>query len=218
MPRTARIFQQSLCYHITNRGINRQQIFMDDADRNYFVELVKEYKSECAAAVYHWALMSNHFHMVVEVVFDNLTPFIAGVQQTYAQYFHARHGTCGSFWQNRYNSKPVEVGPYLARCGRYVERNPVRAGIVEAAEDYEWSSAEEYVQGTSDEITNWNPYLGADRNDKAFRAWYRQALGSGQDDDMMNSRKRVIGSDKFRASLKKENGRYRKKRGRPVRR
>lgn len=220
MPRTARIFQQSICYHITNRGINRQKIFMDDADRNYFVELVQEYKSECAASVYHWALMSNHYHMLIEVVFDNLTPFVSGIQQTYAQYFHARHGTCGAFWQNRYNSKPVEIGPYLARCGRYVERNPVRAEIVNAAEHYEWSSAARYVNGTLDHITNWNPYLGADPKDKSFRTWYGQALAAGLDDDVIQKhrRKQVIGSDKFRTSLKKENGRFRKRRGRPVRR
>ena len=218
MPRTARIFQQSLCYHVTNRGINRHDIFVDDSDRTQFLDLVKDYKKECGASVYHWALMSNHYHMIVEVVFDNLTPFVAGIQQTYAQHFHSRHGTGGTFWQSRYSSKPVEIGPYLAICGRYVERNPVRAGMLEIAEDYRWSSAASYVVGRNDSITDWNPYLGTGTEDKSFKTWYREALAAGLDDDVMKKHRRnqVIGSDRFRTSVKKENGRYRRRRGRPA--
>ena len=201
-----------------NRGINRQQIFRDDQDRATFTALVKEYKEECGASVYHWCWMSNHYHMLVEVVYDNLRPFVSGVQQTYAQYFHARHGTCGVFWQNRYKSKPVEIGEYLGRCGRYIERNAVRAGIVDVAEDYEWSSAARYVRGVTDAITDWNSYFGGNETSHDFSTWYQECLESGVDDEWMKSRKkqRCLGSEEFSLRLKTSKGRHRRKRGRPV--
>ncbi len=201
-----------------NRGINRQNIFRDDRDRSKFSELVKEYKEECGASVYHWSWMSNHYHMLIEVVFDNLRPFVSGVQQTYAQYYHDRHGSCGVFWQGRYKSKPVEVGEYLARCGKYIERNPVRAGVVDVAEEYQWSSAQHYVTGLNSIITDHNPYCGGDREDVRFREWYQKSLAAGLDDEWMKKRKkkRCLGSDAYCLSLKTSNGRHRRKRGSPV--
>ena len=72
MPRRARVFQTALCYHVMNRGINGQTIFDDEDDCGTFSRLVCEYKALCAAAVYHWAWMGTHYHMLVEVVYENL--------------------------------------------------------------------------------------------------------------------------------------------------
>lgn len=141
MPRLARSFQIAICYHVFNRGINRQAIFRDDKDRERFSELVRRYKKHCRARVYHWAWMGTHYHMLVEVPFEHLSAFAGGIQQTYAQYHHARHGTSGTFWQGRFQSEPVELDEHLTRCGRYIERNPVRGGMVDVAWEYPWSSA-----------------------------------------------------------------------------
>ena len=145
MPRVARIYQRALCYHVMNRGVNRQRIFSDDEDRVYFTRTVSEYKEICGARIYHWCWMGNHYHILVEVVHENLRGFAGGLQQAYAQYHHARHHGSGVFWQGRFKSRPVEVGSYLASCGRYIERNPVRAGLTGTAWDYRWSSAGRYV-------------------------------------------------------------------------
>jgi len=72
----------------------------------------------------------------VEGVYENLRGFVGGVQQSYAQYYHARHGTSGVFWHGRFKSKPFEIGLYLGSCGRYIERNPVRAGMAAMAWEY----------------------------------------------------------------------------------
>lgn len=69
--------------------------------------------------------------MLAEVVFENLRPFVGGIQQSYVQYHHKRHKSSGVFWQGRFKSKLVEIGEYLIRCGRYIKCNPVRAGIVD---------------------------------------------------------------------------------------
>ena len=130
MPRTARIYQRSVCYHLMNQGVNGAEILRNDEDRERFTEIVKEYADLCGVEVYHWCWMHTHYHMLCEVVFDNLRPFAGGIQQVYAGYCHRRYGTSGVFWAGRYKSKPVEIGEYLTRCGRYIERNPVRAAIV----------------------------------------------------------------------------------------
>ena len=117
MPRTPRIFQRALCYHVMNRGINGARILHDDEDRRTFSTLVQQYKEICGAKVYHWVWMDTHFHMIVEVVFENLIPFVGGIEQVYAQNHHRRHGSSGVFWQGRFKSKPVEIGEYLVRCG-----------------------------------------------------------------------------------------------------
>jgi len=218
VPRSARIQQQSLCYHVMNRGLNRQDIFADDVDRRRFTDRVVEYAELADAKVYHWAWMSNHYHALVEVAYANLRVFAGGLQQSYAQDFHRRHETSGMFWQGRFKSKPVEVGEHLVRCGRYIERNPVRAGLVDAAQDYPWSSARFYVTGKADGLTTADPYLGADK--AGFdRREYREILAAGTDDEWMAERHsvRVLGSMEFAGMLKREDGRYRRKSGRRAR-
>jgi putative transposase len=217
MPRTPRVYQQALCYHIFNRGINRRRIFEDDQDRLVLQNLVRRYKDLCGAKLLHWVWMDTHFHLLVEVSFDRLKAFAGGIQQTYAQYHHARHGGCGVFWQGRYGSQPVEIGEYLVRCGRYIERNPVRAKLVECAWDYAWSSARCYVQGLNDGLTNVNPYIAADKMSSADRRRYGAALMSGVDDAWFRNLKRgeVLGSESFAQSLGRQAGRHRLRRGRP---
>ena len=212
-----RIYRRAVCYHVMNRGVNRQSIFVNDTDREYFSRTVAEYKTLCGARIYHWVWMGNHYHMLVEVVFENLRPLVGGIQQAYAQYHHARHDGSGVFWQGRFKSKPVEMGPYLGSCGRYIERNPVRAGMTAIAWEYPWSSAAAYVKKAMDGITDENPYMGefADPD----RVAYGERLISGVDEMIIREveGERVVGSKAFAATLTMERGRYRLKRGRPAR-
>ena len=208
-----RIYQRALCYHVMNRGVNLRPVFADDGDREYFSKTVAEYKELCGARVYHWVWMGNHYHMLVEVVHENLRGFVGGLQQAYAQYHHARYNESGVFWQGRYKSKPVEVGPYLGSCGRYIERNPVRAGLTATAWEYKWSSAAAYVKKAEDVVTDENPYLGEFKDSD-----YGERLMSGMDEEIVRQLEgdRAIGSKEFASTLKMERGRYRVKRGRPV--
>lgn len=217
MPRLARIYQRALCYHLMNRGVNRNPIFADDKDREYFSRVVSEYKKTCGARVYHWAWMENHYHMLAEVVFENLRGFVGGIQQAYAQYHHARYDGTGVFWQGRFKSRPVEIGHYMVSCGRYIERNAVRAGLASVAWEFRWSSAAAYVKKAHDGVTDVNPYLGALTDED--RNAYGQALMSGIDENVIRSveGERILGTKKFAATLKKERGRYRVKRGTPIR-
>jgi len=199
-----------------NRGVNKQTIFKDHQDRFYFLKRLGEYKELYHAKIYHWVLMSNHYHMLLEISFDELRPFLAGLQQKYAMYHHSRHGTSGTFWQGRFKSKPVEPGPYLISCGRYIERNPVRASLVTEASEYQWSSAKSYALGQHQSITDLNPFIG--NLTEQQRSAYAQTLASGIDDEIIDVTRhtRVIGSKEFELDLKLEHGRCRLKRGRPA--
>ncbi|HMO52407.1 MAG TPA: transposase [Kiritimatiellia bacterium] len=214
MPRNARIFQKSICYHLLNRGVNRMDIFTNDLDRQYFLQLISDYKKACDARIYHWVLMGNHYHIIVELAFENLRAFAGGIQQSYAQYHHKRHRTSGVFWQGRFKSKPVEIGSYLVACGRYIERNPVRVGWSELAWNYPWSSAAHYVLNVKDGVTDLNPYLGAFTAQDRVR--YGEVLLSGSDEAIIRETvsSRVIGSSRYARTLKTERGRQRLKRGR----
>ena len=216
MPRSARIFQRALCYHVMNRGVNRQRIFQDDEDRRYFTQTVADYKAVCGARIYYWCWMDNHYHILMEVVHENLRGLAGGLQQAFAQYHHARHHGSGVFWQGRFKNRPVEIGSYLASCGRYIERNPVRAGLADNAWDCHWSSATCYVDGVEDGLTDETPYLGA--FEEADRRADAQALLSGESDEAVIRQaegERFIGSRAFAETLKMERGRHRVKRGRP---
>ena len=79
MPRTARIFQRAICYHLMNRGLNRTRIFEDDAGKKWFSDAIKDYKEICGANVYHWVWMDTHWHMLAEVVYDNLRGFVTKI-------------------------------------------------------------------------------------------------------------------------------------------
>lgn len=218
MPRTARKHQErALCYHVFNRGINRQAIFRDDGDRRFFSQLVSRYKKANGVRVFHWAWMETHYHLLIEVPFQKLRAFVGGLQQAYAQYHHARHGTSGVFWQGRYRSEPVEIGEYLARCGRYIERNPVRAGIAANAWEYPWSSAGFYVAGGADGITDANTYLGSYPMSPQDQEQYRAGLSKADADDLMGEmqNQQALRSAAFVSRLVTQGDRHRRKRGRP---
>jgi len=219
MPRTPRHNQKALCYHLFNRGLNHQSIFCDDRDRSVFLDLIARYKQEAHAKVYHWTLMDNHFHLLAEIRFMALRTFMGGIQQCYARHHHSRHKTAGTFWQGRFHSKPVETrGEYIVRCGRYIERNPVRAGLIDQAHHYPWSSAAFYVFGRDDGVTDPNVYIAGDSMGMRDRDQYRRALLSVNEDAWVREHDTPygLGSLTFTRNLKRRGGRYWPRRGRPV--
>ena len=196
-----------------NRGVNRSPIFTENNDRDYFLRLVSKYKLTCDAKVFHWVLMGNHYHLLIEVAYDNLRSFVGGIQQSCAQYHHRMYRTSGVFWQGRFKSKPVEIGSYLVSCGRYIERNPIRAGLVEIPWDFPWSSAAHYVKKVADGVTDTNPYLGEFTD--GGRKQYGDVLVSGVDDPVIQQSisSNVIGSRMYTRKLKIDRGHYRLKKG-----
>jgi len=142
MPRQARIILNNTAHHIVQRGHNRQAVFIEDADYQYYIDTLKEWKEELGVKVYGYCLMTNHVHLIIDPCNNNaslgkLMKRLAGRQTRYVNRLERRSG---SLWEGRYKSSPIETDCYLLACCRYVDLNPVKAGMVKRAEDYVWSS------------------------------------------------------------------------------
>jgi putative transposase len=141
MPRRPRIVVPGLAHHITQRGNNQQTVFDSDADRNLFLDMLGGYAVKHGLTIWGYCLMSNHFHLIaVPQAEDTLARIICRLEADYARYLNLRRATSGHLWQSRYHSTPMD-DRYRWTALAYVERNPVRAGMVNRVGDYPWSSA-----------------------------------------------------------------------------
>lgn len=212
--------QNSLVYHAYNRSNARVEIFHNDDDYRYFINLLISYSREFDSKVYHWVIMPNHYHLLLELVQPEIiSRYMAGLNRSYACYHHRSYHTAGFLWQGRFKLQPVQKQGYLIACGRYIERNPVRAQIVNKAQDYPYSSAQYYCLGKIDNLTTEAPCypdFGADIDQR--RASYSEFLQDFDEtqDRSFSNMESPQGSVEFVRRLIKENGRYfPKRRGRP---
>lgn len=142
MPRQARVIVPETAHHIVQRGHNRQAVFVEPADYRYYLATLQEWKQTLSVRVYAYCLMTNHVHLILApgpdpTTMGRLMKRLAGRQ---TRYVNRLEGRTGSLWEGRYKSSPIETERYLLACCRYVELNPVRAGLLEWPEEYPWSS------------------------------------------------------------------------------
>jgi putative transposase len=130
MPRSARLDAPGVLHHVMGRGLERQVIFRDDQDRDDFVHRLAALAEATAFTVYAWALLPNHFHLLLRTGARPLAGCMRSLLTGYAGAFNRRHKRTGHLFQNRYKSIVVEEEPYLLELVRYVHLNPVRAGVV----------------------------------------------------------------------------------------
>lgn len=147
MPRVARIVVPGVPHHITQRGNNREQVFFADEQRRLYLELLKKHAEQFGLAVWAYCLMANHVHIVATPNSgEALAKAIGRTNFNYAQKLNRMTRRSGHVWQNRFYSCALEEVHHW-RAMRYVERNPIRAGLVRVASRYEWSSAAAHVSG-----------------------------------------------------------------------
>lgn len=149
MPRQARKKSSTNIYHIMLRGINRQEIFLDDRDRRHFIKYVKQVKKESPFILYAYCLMKNHVHLLIKESEVPIETVIKRIAIKYAIYFNGRYERCGHVFQDRFKSENVEDDRYFQTVYRYILRNPVKAGICADPGDYRWSSYGELFQPAS---------------------------------------------------------------------
>jgi len=203
MPRTARIAPGGHVYHVLTRGNNRQDVFHDDLDFIRYCDLLAHYKDKYTFLLYHYVLMTNHIHLVMETTAHGLlSEIMKGISISYAQYYKKKYSHVGHFWQDRYKSILISKDEYLLACGSYIELNPVRAGMVKAPGDYRWSSYRFYAGGKADHLVDMQPvYCDWCKDDKARTERYREFVqGMLTERDAMKGemdRLRVYGSEEF---------------------
>jgi len=127
--------------HVVQRGNNRGPCFFAENDRHVYLGLLGEHLGPSGCELHAYTLMTNHVHLLLtpERV-DSASFLMKRLGQEYVQYVNRKHGRSGSLWEGRFRSSVVDSDVYLLRCYRYVELNPVRAGMVSAPADYPWSS------------------------------------------------------------------------------
>ena len=163
MARPLRITVPNLPFHVLERGNNRQVVFRQEADFVYFLNLLRRYKKELRFKLYHFCLMPNHLHLVLESAIEgDLPKIMMRLTLAYSSYFNKRYGGVGHVWQGRYKSSLIEKESYFIWCGLYVELNAVRAGLVSKPDGWRWSSYRPHAFGEIDPLTEGlidiNPY------------------------------------------------------------
>jgi REP element-mobilizing transposase RayT len=204
--------EKSTIYHVINRGIFRQVIFEDDEDYSEFLEIVKRYIEKEGVSVYHWCLMSNHYHLVLEMSNPKrLSKLIGAIQQVYAMKYHRKYKTAGRMFQNRFKSQAIEGETYLLACGRYVEQNPVRAKIKRYPWTWEWSSCKSYIKEKKDELTTKNP-LWKDKDVDKYKEW---VLQRNEGEEKLFCSGQVVVGDESRM-IKSKGRMIKRSKGRPI--
>lgn len=145
MTRPLRIEYPGAYYHITSRGNERKNIFINSGDRKIFLSYLKSAHQRYGAVIHAFCLMNNHYHLFLETPKGNLSQIMRHINGAYTNYFNIRHKRRGHLFQGRYKAIIVEADSYAGELSSYIHFNPVRAGIVDMPEKFSWSSYHCYI-------------------------------------------------------------------------
>jgi putative transposase len=179
MPRAARLVLPEIAHHVTQRGNRKQRTFFSDSDFTLYLGLLRHWCRRSGTAIWAWCLMPNHIHVIlVPAGPDGLRAALAPAHRRYSWEINQRQGWRGHLWQGRFASFPMDEA-HLHVCLRYVELNPVRAGLVQRPEQWPWSSARTNLglDGASgpppqlrERIGDWRAFLDAGLDDSELEA------------------------------------------------
>lgn len=210
MSRRARQAVADIPYHIINRGNNRQPVFFCDDDYKYFLDAIMMAKESYPCEIYSFVLMTNHIHLLLEAVNnnDNLALFMKQVSQRYGQHLNKQYKRSGTIWEGRFKSSPISQDRYLLACGRYIEMNPVRAGIVSQPEEYPFSSYRSKIGFDEKKWLDFDPMymLMGETNEqrcKKYREWFQESIPQDEWDMIRKSIKRnwPYGGNRFKKDM-----------------
>lgn len=178
MPRAVRMVPPMGFLHVMCRGNNRRELFRYQKDFQVYRLILNKIKNEERVNIFHYCLMPNHVHILVGIDCEsNLSLFMKRMNLKYFYYFNRRYGYVGHLWQDRFKSKIVKDKPYFLQCGKYIELNPVRAGIVQSPDDYCHSSYLHYASGLEDMLIDDDPlYLALSSNISKRQLFYRNMI------------------------------------------
>jgi len=146
MARQLRIEIEGGFYHITSRGNLKERIFFADDDRKKFLEILERTKNRYGYILHAYALMDNHFHLLIETPKANISQIMQNINTSYTVYINNKYQRSGHLFQGRYKSIIVDKDSYLLELSRYIHLNPVRSGLVKHPQDYIWTSYLDYVE------------------------------------------------------------------------
>jgi REP element-mobilizing transposase RayT len=145
MPRAARAKSKSGVYHVMLRGINRQQIFLDDEDNAVFIGTLRRICGLDGIRVYAYCLMGNHAHLILREINEPLGTAMRRLGASYVRWYNEKYARTGHLFEDRYRSEPIEDKQRLLHAIRYIHLNPVKAGLCAEPNEYLWSSYHEFA-------------------------------------------------------------------------
>lgn len=192
MPRHARLDIPGALHHIMIRGIDRGDIFIDEQDKNKFLEKLGEYVSDAKCSVYAWVLMSNHVHILYKSGEKGISAVMRKLLTWYAIYFNRRHKRTGHLFENRYKSVLCEEDRYFLALIRYIHLNPVRAGIIRKMEEldsYQWSGHSSIIENIKHEWMDVEYVLAQfgvtrKRAKREYRKFVEKGMNMGRSDEL----------------------------------
>jgi len=205
MPRRARLSLPNVPLHIIQRGNNRQACFYADEDYRKYLEWLQEYAAKTGCMIHAYVLMTNHVHLLVSVADGGSAgSLMKALGQRYVQYVNRSYRRSGTLWEGRFRSCLTQEEKYLLTCQRYIELNPVRAGMVEHPAEYPWSSDRANAQGEADALVKPHSLyeaLGCDAasREAAYRELFRYELEPGLVDEIRRATNGnyALGNEKF---------------------
>jgi putative transposase len=176
MARLPRYFVPDVPLHLIQRGNDRQVIFAGDEDFGYFRDCLHDAAHREGLAIHAYIFMSNHVHLLATpAAAASAGRTLQSVGRRYVQYFNQRYRRTGTLWEGRYKATVIDAEDYLFACMRYIELNPVRAGMVAHPSDYRWSSYRAHAEGEGDGLlTDHRLYRCLGMDAESSRAAYRQ--------------------------------------------
>ncbi|HKV96725.1 MAG TPA: transposase [Gammaproteobacteria bacterium] len=226
MARLPRFCLPGVPQHVIQRGNNRQPCFAATSDYRFYLECVRAASRRYGCTVHAYVLMTNHAHLLVTPSQkDTLSRFMQHIGRRYVQYFNFCYRRAGTLWEGRYKASLVETERYVLTCYRYIELNPVRAGMVADPSEYRWSSYRRNAFNEKDEVVVPHELYTALGTDPLSRCTaYRELLRTQLDGATLQTIREclnqevVLGNDRFREHIHNALARRAKpsRRGRPV--
>ncbi len=194
MARPLRMEYEGAVYHVTARGNERKKIYSCKRDYEKFIEYLANARNKYKIMIHCYVLMSNHYHLIIETPEANLSRAMHYINGSYTTYFNKKTKRSGHLFQGRYKSFMVDKNNYLLELSRYVHLNPVRAGIVERPESYQYSSYKMYTSNTQNELITDHLVLGlVEYKNGNAKENYRKFVESAVGIDLDNPAKDVYG-------------------------
>lgn len=226
MARLSRVCPVGIPQHIIQRGNNRQVCFASEQDFAAYVSWLKDYAKKYQVDIHAWVLMTNHVHLLCTPRIDNaVSLMMQALGRHYVRYFNVSYHRTGTLWEGRFKSCLVQEENYLLQLYRYIEMNPVRAGMVGQPSDYAWSSYSINALGKESELcTPHHLFLALGSESKERQSNYHELFKYHVEGEFLEAirlainKGLVLGNERFEAEVERLTGRrmMAKNRGRPV--
>jgi putative transposase len=211
MARLPRYFVKGVPLHIILRGNNRDPIFGNDDDYQYFKECLLDAAKRHGLSIHAYVLMTNHMHLLASPDSENSVPkTMQSVGRRYVQYFNWHYKRTGTLWEGRYRATIVDAENYLFECMRYIELIPVRAGMVAHPRQYSWSSYRCNAEGRADAVVSaHSPYRSLAREENERQGAYRTLVKATMDVQTIDTIRTctnkgwALGSQKFQSKIER---------------